>query len=183
MFRVTMIFLLAVAPASATVITLEDVAVPAGSYINNAPVTSGGATFNNDYNAGWGSWGGFAASSVIDTSTAGWMNQYASFAGGGDGSSRYMVGYLEAFTPTIPRIDLPAGTRPDSVRLTNTTYAALSMRDGSDPPAKKFGGTTGNDQDWFLLTITGYAGASVTGTVDFYLADYRFANNACSTTS
>ncbi len=178
MFRATMVFLLVVASATAGVITLEDVSVPAGSYVNNVSFTSGGATFNNDYNAGWGSWGGFAASSVVDTTTAGWMNQYASFAGGGDASSQYAVGYLDTFTPTIPRITLPAGMRADSARITNTTYTALSMLLGTDPPAKKFGGVTGNDADWFLLTITGYAGASVTGTVEFYLADYRFANNA-----
>jgi hypothetical protein len=51
------------------------------------------------------------------------------------------------------------------------------MRNG-DSFAKKFGGENGDDPDWFKLTITGQdvAGA-VTGEVDFYLADFRFANN------
>jgi len=63
--------------------------------------------------------------------------------------------------------------------FTNTTYAALSMRDG-DGFAKKFGGATGNDADWFKLTIKGIdANAQyTTNSVDFYLADYRFADNA-----
>ncbi|MBM4092135.1 MAG: DUF4465 domain-containing protein, partial [Planctomycetes bacterium] len=61
--------------------------------------------------------------------------------------------------------------------FTNTTYAALSMRDG-DSFSKKFGGELGSDPDWFLLKISGLnAGGGVTGTVDFYLADYRFADN------
>ena len=62
--------------------------------------------------------------------------------------------------------------------ITNTTYAALSMLNG-DSFAKKFGGASGNDPDWFLLTITGKnASGGTTGTVDFYLADYQFENNA-----
>jgi hypothetical protein len=45
--------------------------------------------------------------------------------------------------------------------------------------SRKFGGSTGNDADWFLLTITGKdAYGNTTGTVDFYLADYRYENNS-----
>ena len=51
------------------------------------------------------------------------------------------------------------------------------MRDG-DGFAKKFGGVSGNDPDFLKLTITGFNGAAATGSVDFFLADYRFANNA-----
>src|SRR5207249_4062813 len=70
------------------------------------------------------------------------------------------------------------GTRPLSARIANTTYAALSMLNG-DSFAKKFGGASGNDPDYFLLTITGLDSQQhSTGSVDFYLADYRFANNA-----
>jgi hypothetical protein len=36
------------------------------------------------------------------------------------------------------------------VYVTNTTYAYNSMRDG-DMFAKKFGGPTGNDPDWYKL--------------------------------
>jgi hypothetical protein len=56
--------------------------------------------------------------------------------------------------------------------ITNTTYTALTMGHG-DGYAKKFGGITGNDPDWLLLTIQGYANDVLTGTVNFYLADYR----------
>jgi hypothetical protein len=45
--------------------------------------------------------------------------------------------------------------------------------------AKQFGGVSGDDPDWLLLTITGYDGAGgPSGSVEVYLADYRFADNA-----
>jgi hypothetical protein len=60
--------------------------------------------------------------------------------------------------------------------VTNSTWAALSMENG-DEYAKKFGGETGDDQDWFRLSVWGYLNGAVTDTVHFYLADYRFENN------
>ena len=61
--------------------------------------------------------------------------------------------------------------------FTNTTYAALSMRDG-DAFAKQFGGATGDDPDFLRLLIEGIddLGES-TGFVELMLADYRFADN------
>jgi hypothetical protein len=48
-----------------------------------------------------------------------------------------------------------------------------------DSFAKKFGGASGDDADWFKLTIFGMdASNATTGSVDFYLADYRFADNS-----
>ncbi|BAZ50560.1 DUF4465 domain-containing protein [Nostoc ellipsosporum NOK] len=48
-----------------------------------------------------------------------------------------------------------------------------------DQFAKKFGGVSGNDPDFFRLTITGLDAANATvGNVDFYLADYRFSDNS-----
>jgi hypothetical protein len=69
---------------------------------------------------------------------------------------------------------------PESVSgafFTNTTYAALSMLNG-DAFAKKFGGVSGTDADWFNITIEGLLGGAVIGNQVFYLADYRFADSA-----
>ncbi len=96
-------------------------------------------------------------------------------------SATFGIGFADQGTffdpPTISR-DADDVRRFDSLMVTNTTYAALSMRDG-DSFAKKFGGADGNDPDFLLLTITGKnsAGAAI-GTVEFYLADYRFADNS-----
>src|SRR5262249_30398212 len=109
----------------------------------------------------------------------GFTNQYAAYnvpgGGTGDGSANYGVAF--AFSPGDATTALPAGHRPLSMRVTNTTYVALSMLQG-DQFAKQFGGPTGNDPDFFLLTVTGRnAQGQSTGSVDFYLADYRFADN------
>ena len=78
----------------------------------------------------------------------------------------------------VPTITLDKAQTISAVHITNTNYAYYSMLDG-DGFAKKFGGPTGADEDWFLLTITGKdAGGNPTGTVAFYLADFRFVDNA-----
>jgi len=78
-------------------------------------------------------------------------------------------------------MDLPTGYRADSLRVSNTTFSALSVLNG-DAFAKQFGGPTGNDPDFFKVTFTGRSlpggNGSTTGSVDFYLADYRFDDNS-----
>ncbi len=46
-----------------------------------------------------------------------------------------------------------------------------------DDFSKKFGGETGEDPDWFKLSITGKNSETETAVVDYYLADYRFDNH------
>src|SRR4051794_33533112 len=106
MIRAILILCLMASPAYAGVVTLEDVPIPGVGYMNGAPFISGGATFNNVYDTTYGSWGGFAASHIVDATTPGYGNQYAAWPGGGDGSVNYAVGYVDTFTPTNPRIDL-----------------------------------------------------------------------------
>jgi Domain of unknown function (DUF4465) len=178
----------------AQVVDLEDLTLPGpNTFFNGSaniippatvstiPFVSRGATFNNRFDTAFGgTWAGWSYSNVVNTTTAGFGNQYAAYnlpSGGGDSSPQYAVAFQDFFTPVTPAIVLPNGTRPASMRITNTTYAALSMRDG-DSFAKKFGGVTGNDPDFFRLTIRGFdALDALTGTVEFFLADYRFANN------
>jgi hypothetical protein len=50
------------------------------------------------------------------------------------------------------------------------------MKNG-DPFAKKFGGTSGNDPDFFLLTLRNHRNGQVTDSAALYLADYRFPDN------
>jgi hypothetical protein len=127
----------------------------------------------NSYDDSWGVWSGFAYSKMTDTVTTGWINQYSVMAGAGaDGSEKFALAY--AYSPV--GIKLEEADTVDGFYVTNSTYAYLSMRDG-DAYAKKFGGDSGDDADWFKLTVKGWNGGTQTDSVDFYLADYRFSDN------
>jgi hypothetical protein len=138
--------------------------------------TSGGVTFSNNYNTTFGSWSGFAYSNKTDTTTAGFSNQYSAAPGvGAGGSSTYGVSYTGSSDAIVM---LPAGRTVASASFANTTYAYLSMRDG-DGFAKRFGGASGTDPDFFKLTINGLNDVdTVVGSVEFYLADFRSAVGA-----
>lgn len=136
----------------------------------------------NVYNQAWDSWSGFAISKVQDNTTAGYGNQYASFTNGGaNNSSQYGVFYDNG------TIEFNQLRTLSSIQVTNTTYAAISMRDG-DAYSKQFGSPTDangnndgtNGEDWFLLQIIPLDenDALIGDTIDYYLADYRFSDNA-----
>jgi len=179
---VAVLFCLAASPTLSSavggelVIDFTDLSLPAGSDVYNGADgaggwTSGGAMFGNqftDWGGGFVSWSGFSYSRVQDATTAGFENQYAAFAGGAHAGEFYAVGYgsnAESY------INLPEMYLASSVRLTNTTYTALSMRDG-DAFARPF-----ESGDFFKVSLIGFSseGASgqVTGQADFYLADFR----------
>jgi hypothetical protein len=130
--------------------------------------------FPNNYNSEYSSWDGFAYSNQTDTTTAGFENQYSAITGGGaNGTTTYVVATPPVSGPlALSLADASMPTIIVSLMITNTTYAYLSMKNGDDF-AKKFGGENGEDEDWFLLTITGKDASGTTGTVEFYLADYR----------
>ena len=171
--------------ASAAIVTFEEITLPPAGYLNQSTPAGGfnvlGTTFRNNYNAGWGAWYGFAISNQTNTTEGGFTNQYSGFAGGGEGgSANYAVGYYSTFDAEGPWITFSSLSNMfgKGAYFTNATYAALSILKG-DSFSKKFGGDSGNDADWFKLTIQGWAAGAPTGTsVDFYLADYRFSDNS-----
>jgi len=138
---------------------------------------SGDAFFVNSYNVDWGYWdGGFAYSNTTDVTTAGYTNDFSAITGkdySGDGI------YAPAQRGAIVRLTGAAvNTTVTGFYLTNSTYATLSMKNG-DTFAKKFGGVTGNDPDYFKLIVTGYSGGIAGATiVEAYLADFRNSDNS-----
>ncbi len=138
----------------------------------------GNAFFPNFYSTDFGGFwaSGWAYSNVQDSLTLGFFNLYgAKPAGGAEGSSVYAVGQQNA---VINLTGDAAGKVLDGIFVTNGTFAFNSMRDG-DAFAKKFGGESGDDPDFFKLTIRKYLdGELAPDSVDFYLADYRFVDNA-----
>ena len=159
----------------------DDITLSAESYLNGSDGTTeyanGGAVFPVTYNTTWDFWAaGFATSNVTDNTTAGSGNLYGNITGGGaETTTNFVVVAPETF---IALDEEHAGKKVLGTYITNTTYAYFSMLNG-DSFAKKFGGETGDDEDWFLLEITGsLEGAPVEDTVKFYLADYRFEDNS-----
>ncbi|HEX7584175.1 MAG TPA: DUF4465 domain-containing protein, partial [Prolixibacteraceae bacterium] len=127
------------------------------------------------YSTDYKSWYGFAYSNLTDITTAGYTNQYSAITGQGfNGSANYAVCYP---APTA-RVGYAMPTKTTGFYVTNSTYAYLSMKNG-DAFAKKFGGDTGNDPDYFKLMIEGLdTNGLPVDTVSFYLADFRFADNS-----
>ena len=181
----------AILPAqSQTVSTFENLTLSPDSYWDGSSnpmgttFTSGNGIFPNFYDTAWAYWAsGWAYSNMKDSTTAGYTNMYsARTASGYNNSANYIIGQQASY------INLNAtaiGKVVNGFYITNGTYAAISMRDG-DAFAKKFGsiynadgnidGTNG--EDWFLLNVHKYLGGVMTNdSVNFYLADYRFADS------
>lgn len=169
------------------VFDFENVSLSSESYDNGsgglANFTDGSITLFNDYNTSGGYWSGFSISNTTDVTTPGYGNQYSSFTGSGRNSDNYAVFYYEGYiTTAINQLQI------DGFYISNTTYAAISMRDGDGPGgfAKQFGSANGadgnpdgtNGEDFFKVWVIGedYNG-TMKDSVEFYLADYRFPDD------
>lgn len=165
-----------------TTATFENFGLPEGHFLNGSDggggFASGSIFLPNDYNPDFGSWGGWSISATTDTETPGFMNQYSSITGNGyGGSGTFAVTYCPGGC-AIYLEGAAAGGLVEGMYITNSTYAYLSMLNG-DAFAKKFGGETGDDPDFLLLTVKKYLDGEVSAdSVNFYLADYRFSDNA-----
>jgi hypothetical protein len=139
--------------------------------------SSGEAFFPNDYNADFDFWSGWSISNRTDATTPGFVNELSAITGLGFQSANYAVSY-EPYLQGETRIIFEQETLLEGLYVTNSTYAYFSMLEG-DAFAKQFGGLTGNDPDFFLLTIRAYIGGQLTEeSVEFFLADYTFEDNS-----
>lgn len=160
-----------------SVADFDDLTLSAESFWNGSDLsggfTSGLASFNNSYIEVFASWAGFGYSNITDTVAEGFTSQYNAIPGSAHSGSNYGI----AFAGITPVMTLKKAKRIDGLYITNNNYAYYSMLNG-DAFAKKFGGAGGSDPDWFRLTITGIKkNGRVTGSVEFYLADYRFGDD------
>lgn len=164
-------------------LTFESINLEDESYYNGSDgageIVFGNLILSNTYSGYWAN--GFAVSNVTDVTTPGYTNSYASFTGSGSNSENFGVFYSTGM------ISFNQERIVTSLDVTNTTYAALSMRDG-DSFGKQFGsiyaadGVTEdgtNGEDFFLLKIIplNESNNAAGDTVSFYLADYRFDND------
>ncbi len=159
---------------------------------------SGEVAFQNIYDLTNLSWRSFAYSNVSEA-IPGVAGQFSSAAGGGrgGGNDNFAVAYgyhdpietnlpFPPFDPNntdhlndLPTLELPAGRNATSLWVTNSGYAADTMIRGNTF-AKRFGGESGTDPDWFKVTAYGSdeSGAAMGIAVEFYLADYRAIDSA-----
>lgn len=98
-----------------------------------------------------------------------YSDQYHSACGGAYEGDNFVVAYQDAWSENASlSINCPASLLPiPGTYVCNNAYAVNSILNG-DAVAKKF-----EDGDWFLLTFEGYLADVKTGSVEFYLADYR----------
>ncbi len=164
---------------SQIVADFESFSLPADSFYydaGGADWQTTNASFQYDWTTSFGGYwsGGFAYTNKKDSTNGGFSNLYNCSAFHGYNISDY---YVTAQPGGIVRLKTPFNML-DGFYVTNTTYAYKSMKNG-DSFAKKFGGTSGNDPDWFKLTVKGYYGGIMkTDSAEFYLADFRFNNNS-----
>jgi hypothetical protein len=133
--------------------------------------TSWDTSFGGYWLSGW------AYSNKTDSITSGYENEFSAKAGSGyNNSVNYAValgdGYFRPTENVWQYFELT------QFKMTNSTYAFNSMRDG-DLFAKKFGGLSGDDPDFFTVTFRGFIqGLQVGNDVVVYLADFRFEDNS-----
>ena len=140
----------------------------------NNEMLSHGWVFTNYYSSYF--WGGFTASNRTDLNQTGMDAQYTAVTGiGYDGSAQYAVAYTYGAQTEVSAADGQSHT-VTGCYVTNNLWAYQNMLEG-DYAVTPFGGPSGTDPDWFKLTATGKnTNGQTVGTLDFYLADYRFDN-------
>ncbi|MCA6437708.1 MAG: DUF4465 domain-containing protein [Bacteroidetes bacterium] len=177
---VTTLFLGLVACMQAqTIETFESFTLAPNSFYkdtNSVPFTGSNATFRHRWVNGTSPYwsGGFSYTNKKDSTNGNFNNLYNCRAVNGYNNSNY---YVTGQNNGIIKLNAPFSI-VDGFYFTNTTYAYKSMKFG-DSFAKKFGGPSGNDPDYFRVIVKGYKnGVLKTDSSVFYLADFRSTNNS-----
>jgi hypothetical protein len=162
------------------------------SEVDTAFVPSGKGTFISGpfefhYDASEWAWSGFTYSNKTSLTGDNIADQYTAITQSGmkgEGIT-YAVSYMisDWESPTLDPIPNKITFTGESAHVvsgfyaTNNVWTYNTMLNG-DMFAKKFGGETGDDPDWFKIIIWGEKeNGKFTDSVHFYLADYRFDNN------
>ncbi len=170
---------------SQTISTFDEMILAPTSFYDGSDYSwgfnTGNAHFYNYYDtsfgASFGYWAqGWAVSNIYDTVT-----QASSFT--------QLFNAKEVISSVDPNFGIGTqgsrivltgaaiGKVVNGFSITNSTYAFNSMKLG-DGFAKKFGGPSGNDPDYFKLVVKKYLGGVLgADSVVFFLADYRDSVN------
>ena len=155
--------------AAQTVVSFDAPFTGPNQHLNDSSLSIGPATFLNTTYESYGSlcWAGYAFSTVSNTTDGSYLNQYAPAQPLPRACAIGYHDYYQSITPTL-RFALPAA--PKSVQINNTTYAALTLRDGDGYGfSQPF-----SDGDYFYLTLTATdLDGQVVAATNHTLADFR----------
>ena len=162
--------------------TFEDLYLPEEGFENGKNLqlgsfVSGSFKFDNFYSPEYGGyWGNYGYANMTSTDFNGYiLGQWKNAVGGGaNGSENYMVAYPSAWygSNVITVMNNPDGEVISGCYITNDAWVVDNIIKGdgmSDDDAQPFG-----EGDYFKITITADNGNSI----DFYLADYRSAEES-----
>lgn len=128
---------------------------------------------HNSYNSQWDYWEGFSFSNWTDTITNSYTNQWSCYAGTAHSGQIFALGYVpidfySGNYPTIPiNINFTRPLKIDSLFLTNSTFTAKTIKEGSNFN-QPF-----SDGDFYLIRIYAIKNTDTLDTIEVYLADYR----------
>ncbi|MES2515153.1 MAG: DUF4465 domain-containing protein [Bacteroidota bacterium] len=182
-------FATTVAAQAQSIVTFDTYTLSPNTYYQDNAGTDltppGGVKFEYGWNTAFGGYweSGTAYTNLNDTVNGSYTNLYGAITGSAFLGNNYATahgGSVISFTNNTTAI---AG-----FYITNTTYVWKTIKNG-DSFSRKFGDTTGTGSgtsiaqgaypDWFKVLVRGYRnGALLTDSIEFFLADYRFASNS-----
>lgn len=146
-------------------IGFETVTLGEMGYLKESSFNEDGLLCENNYNAEWNAWKGFACSSLVDSVTSGYTNELSVSAGKAYLGQKFAVVYEDS---AVCKFSNNGEYKIDGLYVTNSTYAYLDMKNGSAYSKKFVAG------DWFKVIIKGFSATNVLlGTREVYLADFR----------
>ena len=161
-------------------IAQNDVYRPSSFVVGDNKWLSGAARFNTSVQD-WTMWGmgyGYTSTQAVSyeagvTPASGTDAYLPSAVGAAQGSNYATINIMSAFE----RINFTKTTL-SGVAITNTKVNVDAFVDGDYMSTEKIDGVTYtglpfHQDDYFLLRIKGLDGETVTGTIEYYLADYR----------
>ena len=171
-------------PAVFSPATFEDLEIPEdGVYrpgtfeVGDNKWLSGAARFNTNV-VKYGDWIGYMSTQAVSYKEGTKVQDYSdaylpSAAGAAEGNNYATIYIMDAFE----KINFTKTTL-SGVAVTNTAVNVSAFLNGDGMSIETIGdekkyGLPFHQDDWFLLTIKGLDGETVTGTIDYYLADYR----------
>jgi len=134
-------------------------------------------SFPNNYNSSFDSWSQFAFSSWTDTVTAGYENQWSTFANEAHSDSVFGLCYISSFDPNPVEMNFSRTIIPEYFYITNSTYTALTIRDGSAFNAPFC--TDSNDYYKIIITGTRTIIINCISKSEFRFYYYRFVCRKC----